>query len=52
MEAFLLPGISAENIEHFNSRFEIVHVIAKKNSTRLTGLSSTPEWKVLHVIGL
>jgi hypothetical protein len=52
MEAFLLPGINAENIEHFNSRVEIVHVIEKKNSTLLTGLSSTPGLKVLHIIGL
>ena len=29
MEAFLLPGINAENVEHFNP-VEIVHVIAKK----------------------
>ena len=31
MEAFLLPGINAENIEHFNPGVEIVHVIEKKN---------------------
>ena len=30
MEAFLLPGINAENIEHFNPGVEIVHVIEKK----------------------
>jgi hypothetical protein len=30
MEAFLLPGINAENVEHFNPVVEIVHVIAKK----------------------
>ena len=52
MEAFLFPGINAENIEHLNHGVEIVHVIAKKNSTRLTELSSTPGLKVLHVIGL
>jgi hypothetical protein len=45
MEAFLLPEINAENIEHFNPGVEIVHVIAKKNSTRLTELSSTPGCK-------
>jgi hypothetical protein len=45
MEAFLLPGINAENIEHFNPGVEIVHVIGKKNSTRLTELSSTPGFK-------
>jgi hypothetical protein len=31
MEAILLPGINAENIEHFNPGVEIVHVIGKKN---------------------
>jgi hypothetical protein len=45
MEAFLLPEINAENMEHFNPGVEIVHVIAKKNSTRLTELSSTPGFK-------
>jgi hypothetical protein len=53
MEAFLLPGINAENIEHFN-HLKSSMVIEKKYSTRLilTGVSSTPELKVLHVIGL
>jgi hypothetical protein len=32
MEAFLLAGINAENVEHFNARVEIVHVIAKQIS--------------------
>jgi hypothetical protein len=31
MEAFLLPGINAENVEHFNPGVEIVHVIGEKN---------------------
>jgi hypothetical protein len=32
MEAFLLPGINAENVEHiFNPGDIIVHVIGKKN---------------------
>jgi hypothetical protein len=30
MEAFLLPGINAENIKHFNPGVDIVHVIEKK----------------------
>jgi hypothetical protein len=53
MEAFLLPGINAENIEHFN-HLKSSMVIEKKYPTRLilTGLSSTPGLKVLHVIGL
>ena len=49
MEAFLLPGINAENVEHFNRAVEIVHVIGKKIDQVL---SSTPGLKVLHVIGL
>jgi hypothetical protein len=49
MEAFLLPGINAENIKHFNPGVDIVHVIEKKNSTRLTELSSTPGLKVLQL---
>ena len=53
MEAFLLQGINAKNVEHFNPGVDMGHVIEKKNQpTRLTELSSTPGLKVLHVIGL
>ena len=31
MEAFLLQGINAKNVEHFNPGVDIVHVIEKKN---------------------
>ena len=47
MEALLLPGINAENVEHFNPGVEIVHVIEKifnpVNRTEFNpGVESTP----------
>jgi hypothetical protein len=51
MEAFLLPGINAENVEHFNPGVEIAHVIAKKFNP-VNRAEFNPGLKVLHIIGL